>query len=98
MKSGDRVVLIRNTMYHNVGLIGTVKLEADRALFITFDNCSCGQTVRGYCDGFYLQSIDQCLSLLTEETPVETSVSICQCSTYDLTWLGHNLDCPEKKR
>lgn len=28
---------------------------------------------------------------------VEKSVG-CQCTAYDLTWLGHNNGCPEKKR
>lgn len=33
-----------------------------------------------------------------EFSVIQTIVSICKCDSFQLTFVGHNIDCPEKKR
>lgn len=104
MKIGDRVVLVRDVIYeesnpgfgnHVKGKIGTIIASDGSTQDVIFDNCPCKGHYNGFCDGF--PTLGNYLVLCADYAN-NISVDTCVCSTYDLTWLGHNNDCPEKKR
>ena len=107
VKIGDKVVLKKKLIYaqtnpayekHNVDDIGTViAIDESDCIDVKFDNCPCGFAYHGYCDGFPLILFGEIIELLGQERLIETS-NICRCSSFDLTWYGHNVDCAEKKK
>jgi hypothetical protein len=103
LKNGDRVILQRSEMFHRKGETGTVTkvlsfhiVTTEYEIDVVFDNCDLTHEYLPYCnkfliddsfpEGFWLKKMDK------EDNPPE-----CECSSYNLTWIGHDMFCPVKK-
>lgn len=105
MKVGQRVIL-NNYIHlppghlkfdrHKKGMLGTivgVDLDYKNQIRVKFDNCSC----LGYCDGF--SGVGGIITFVdTTELPAAKTNNVCVCPSFQLTWQGHSVDCPEQRK